>query len=99
MDSKKKFCILLSGGLLLTSLLSGMLLTSCNISTTYFEKKKAYSRQELNQIKENSFTSLNDFAFPSDSLKEGSVSSSYISAVKDFAFQVSKAQDPFPMHL
>lgn len=91
----KKVGVLLSGGLLLTSLLSGLLLTSCSSSTAYFEKKKAYSKKELYQIKENSFTSLNDFALPSDSLKEGSVSSSYVSAVKDFAFQVSKAQDSF----
>lgn len=92
---KKKAGMILTGGLLLSSVLPSMVLTSCNSVIHYGEYRKEYKLAELEQIKENSFLPLNEIPYPDTDLKEGSVSQDYVSALKDFTYQVSKAQDSF----
>lgn len=92
---KKKTMMFLSGGLFPSSMLSSLVLTSCDSVVKYDQYRKEYQLAELEQIKENSFLPLNEITYPDTTLKEGSVSEDYVSAVKDFTYQVSRAQDSF----
>ncbi len=94
---KKRYWLipLIAGGVILVALAAVPLSMFLQIKTNQKELKKSFTLRELEEIKENSFISLNDVKYPETKIKDITIDEDYKKSILDFAYLFTSNMDNF----